>query len=46
MPPGTRSARTRASPEFTVVARMRTRISSSPGTGVGISRISTTSGGP
>ena len=46
MPRGTRNPRTRASPELTVVAVILTRISSSPGTGVGTSRICTTSGGP
>ena len=46
MPRGTRSARTRASPELTVVAAPLTSTSSSAGTGVGTSRICTTSGGP
>ena len=45
-PAGTRSARTRASPELTVVARTLTNTSSSAGTGVGTSWIVTTSGGP
>ncbi|MNV94433.1 hypothetical protein D3C71_1892270 [compost metagenome] len=43
---GTRNARSRASPEVTVVATIRTSTSFSLGTGLGISRMTTTSGPP
>src|ERR671910_292756 len=46
MPRGTRSARTRASPELTVVAAALMSTSPSAGAGFGTSLIWTTSGGP
>jgi hypothetical protein len=46
IPRGTRTARKRASPEFTVAARDSTSSSPAFGTGIGTSLICTTSGGP
>src|SRR5918995_1773845 len=46
IPRGTRNARKRASPEFTVAARDSTSSSPALGTGIGTSLIWTTSGGP